>query len=133
MGDGVRRPPKPGFLPPAPPPCSISPIPSRFQGLASASRSVPYNNASEKCDSVVYDPVKKKEVKPNYDSVLTNGMSNNNTTTSNNRYEQTNNINPNSTNGESVMPEPVNCSSKDHITLQSTDKLKDDTIGITND
>ena len=106
--DGTRRPPRPGFLPPAPPPCSISPIPSRFQGLASSAKSVSNISAPEKCDSVVYESVKEREVQSNQNSTLTNGNSNNDNISSSNGYEETTNTNLNSTNGESAMSDEAN-------------------------
>ena len=106
--DGTRRPPKPGFLPPAPPPCSLSPIPSRFQALASISKDVSNFSPPEKCDSAVYDSVKEKEVPNNQNNTFTNEMSNNNTASRSNGYEQTNNTNLNSTNGESTRSYQTN-------------------------
>lgn len=106
--DGTRRPPRPGFLPPAPPPCSVSPIPSRFQGLASSAKSVSNISTPEKCDSAVYESVKEREVKSNQNSTMTNGNSNNDNISSCNGYEETTNTNLNSTNGESAISDEAN-------------------------
>jgi len=104
-GDGTKIPPKPGFLPPAPPPFSISPIP-------------PSNGPADHggSSSVVYDKVIEQTVQPNKDNLITNGASNSNTTRSDNSCEETNFINTDSNiqNDSHVTSSISNGSSKGH-------------------
>ena len=82
-GGDSSRPPKPGFLPPAPPPCSISPIPSRWRDDAG-------------CTSVVYDRVVTPVSLTTSNTVTTNGIDNGyNNASSNNHDIDINDINTN--------------------------------------
>ena len=108
-GGDSSRPPKPGFLPPAPPPCSISPIPSRWRDDAG-------------CTSVVYDRVVTPVSLTTSNTVTTNGIDNGyNNASSNNHDIDINDINTN-----------INQNNKQTLSSNSPDASLSDQAGATN-